>query len=103
VEKSKYGKYERRRTPRHRKSRVLEGAFEDRNLWYKCWNCGHILKASRDFTGDPEKGGVDIQPIQIDAAPEFASDPLGNPFPAETLYTSVNVQGCPFCGTCNLP
>jgi hypothetical protein len=56
VEKSKYVKYERTRTPRHQRSKVAEGSFDERNRFFHCWNCGQMFDLQK-ISGNPETGG----------------------------------------------
>jgi hypothetical protein len=68
VEQSRYGKYRQRRTPRHTRSKRLQGSFEDRNRWIRCWNCQSINDLNR-LSGDPERAGNiyldDIEPSTV--------------------------------------
>ena len=120
MEQSKYGQYRRRRLPRHRRSRVQEGAFEDRDRWYKCWNCGFEFDLDR-VGGNPEIDGTYRTDAIIysdfpDAAQAIAEirtmtntfvlmelDGGGNPKPILSVFKHNASAGCPFCGTQNLP
>jgi hypothetical protein len=63
VEKSKYVKYQQLHTPQHRRSKVVQGSFEDRNRYYHCWHCGQFLDITK-ITGNAETGGS-YQMVQI--------------------------------------
>ena len=68
MEQSRYGTYRQSRTPRHPRSKMLQGSFEDRNRWIRCWNCQSINDLDR-LSGDPERAGNiyldDIEPSTI--------------------------------------
>jgi hypothetical protein len=86
MEQSRYGKYRQRRTPRHPRSKYLQGSFEDRNRWIRCWNCQSINDLNR-LGGAQEKAGNiyfdDIEPSEI---PILQGDD-----PINGYFTSLNL------------
>lgn len=125
MEQSKYGKYKQRRVPRHKRSKQMEGAFEDRNKWIRCWNCGQPVSEDR-IGGNPERSGNayymdNVIPSQ---SPTMSGDSLNAGImlrSAESTFTlmelqadgttpvavynnvfTVAIQGCPFCGETDL-
>ena len=124
MEQSKYGKYKTRRIPPHRPSKQLEGAFEDRGKWFKCWNCGQIINIEKE-NGDPERDGL-YYIVDIDPSPNPVSS--GDPYnllSTMDVFTDIGVGmeigpdgvtpkeiyrnfkhqvsgGCAFCGCMNL-
>ena len=86
MEQSRYGKYRQKRTPRHRRSKYLQGSFEDRNRWRRCWNCGFINDLNR-LGGDPERAGnIYLDDIEPSTIPVMQGDD-----PLNGYYTSLNL------------
>jgi hypothetical protein len=125
VEQSKYGKYRRRRVPRHRRGQQLEGSFEDKGKWFKCPNCGQIINIEKE-NGDPERDGLYyVDDITPSPSPVGSGDPLNalsvmdswalmglgmelgpDGVTPREIYKNFKHQvsgGCAFCGTMNLP
>jgi len=117
------------RTPIIKRKKVvrLEGAFEDCNMWFYCWNCGFINNVDRnanfdgygfegiDFILEPDTVNEQYQDLGTQASITIAVDwissfgtiiklgPDGNPI--TTYYTPrrVNIsKGCSFCGATNI-
>ena len=120
MEQSKYGNYRRRRLKRHRKSALQEGSFEDRDTWYKCWNCGYVFDLNK-VGGNPEQDGTyrtDAIIYSDDPEPQdriinirtmtnthvlMELDGGGNPKPIVSVFKHNAGSGCSFCGTSNIP
>ena len=126
---SQYSKYipiKRRKLPRHTKSKVLEGSFDDTKKYYRCWNCGFTLDSGKDFGGNSDVDGNlavevvrklpsvrlngDTNLVKISAECGLSNTILmqelgANSTPKTTVnsFSATVVQGCPFCGTTNLP
>lgn len=126
MERNRYATYDRRKQPRLKRRIRVEGSFEDRGKWSRCWRCGFILNADRDFSGSEDGGSystVAIIPasspvgggdeksaiLSADIFPSIGSVTNQNRFDVdgdfipyyEPQLTQVS-QGCPFCGTTNL-
>jgi hypothetical protein len=102
-----------------RTSRRMKGSEEDKNKWYKCWNCGFPYDSSKVSTGDrsnishedcyipsetePENKILFIEKINM-AGTLMLNGADGNPI--TDYYTprkAVVTSGCAFCGCRNLP
>jgi hypothetical protein len=123
MEQSRYGKYRQKKTPEHRRSRFLPASFEDRNKYFRCWNCGFIN--SSDRIANQGKNGNEYldttrvsqySPLSGDDMTTIASleefDQIGVAMVAASDGTNASVysvssvdtpRGCSFCGTTNLP
>jgi len=119
--RSRFIKTIRWRLPRHKRSKRLFGAEEDRGRWLKCWNCGFLIDTNMGL-GSGDESGIRVTDIP---SPSISPpiNPSGSmicffdhPFLAGVLLnedvaeiiTFVHrkaeaVAGCPFCGTTNLP
>jgi hypothetical protein len=130
VEQSRYGKYQRTKVRRHRRSQYIAGAFEDRGKWYKCWNCGFVFDITK-ANGNPQNNGTYQIAQTIPAqSPTFSGDPLGVVSSLDRIcmlgsaigmtaleeeagelsdlydvdiYLGQAAAGCPFCGCTNQP
>jgi hypothetical protein len=104
----------------------MEGAFDDRNKWVRCWNCSHIVSLDK-IGGDPERSGnaYYMDKVIPSQSPVMSGDPLNagimlrslestfvlvelqadgiTPVPTYKNTFTVALAGCPFCGTTNLP
>lgn len=120
MERSKYISYHKGRSPRMPKAKVMAGSFEDRNKYYRCWQCGFPFNIEQTQIGGDGKGSY------LSAAEVSASDVantgdkacvlgMWTPFliggivkrdgagevtqqPATVYAHSVSI-GCPLCGT----
>jgi len=100
MEQSKYGKYSRKRVPRHRRSQIQSGAFEDRDAWIRCWNCGFVNRVDR-ISGNPEVDGRYYTLITYPTPADVGNGGFMNSVP---VYKHDAIPGgCAFCGTMNLP
>lgn len=121
METSRYTRYSTTRFPKQKRTIRLQGSFEDRNKWIRCWNCGFIVNTERDL-GDPEHAGTYQTDVNVDSPNPMGSgtDPIitieglntigliengKDGEPITDYYTPRNPlvnRGCPFCGTNNL-
>lgn len=62
MEHSKYISYHRGKTPRKNKAKVMQGSFEDRSKYYKCWNCGFIFDIDQVSIGGDKAGNYSAPP-----------------------------------------
>jgi hypothetical protein len=59
IEQSRYGRYSQRGLPRDKRTIAVYGEKDDTGKWYRCWNCGSLVKVDRNppKTGSMDKGG----------------------------------------------
>lgn len=103
-----------------RTSRRMKGSEEDRNKWFRCWNCGFPYDASKVSTGD--RSNISHEDFSV---PSETTEPELKVLLIEKINTTgtmmlngasgsaitdyytprkaVVSSGCPFCGTRNLP
>lgn len=67
--------YHTKKVPTHRRSRFVPGEFEDRNRYFRCWNCGFIIDSTR-LSVDPERSGLEYTPTYTAGNPILSGDPL---------------------------
>ena len=103
MEGSKYGRYRRIRLPRHRRSRVQDGAFEDRNVWYKCWNCGFVFDVEATSINAEVDGRYYTEADYSGASPKLSDDQYALPDYGRKIYLHNVASGCPLCATNALP
>jgi predicted RNA-binding Zn-ribbon protein involved in translation (DUF1610 family) len=65
MERSKYISYHRGRSPRKNRARVVQGSFEDRNKYYRCWNCGFIFDIEQVSLGGERTGSYIAPPDDV--------------------------------------
>jgi hypothetical protein len=123
MEQSRYGKYKQRKTPEHRRSIFLPASFEDRNKYFRCWNCHGIVNFGR-VTGSNKDGNEYTDPTRISPSSVLSGDIMltvasmeefnqigvamvsasdGTAAAVDSTVIVVSTRGCPFCGTDNLP
>ena len=124
MEQSRYGKYRQKKTPEHRRSRFLPASFEDRNKYFRCWNCGFINNSDKISSSDRD-GNEYLDPIRVSqnsvlsgddmltiASLDSVFDQIGVAMVTASDGTNANVyspskvetpRGCTFCGCANLP
>lgn len=122
MEQSRYTTYHKTRIPKRKRTIRLQGSFEDRGKYIRCWNCGFIVDTDRDL-GDPEHSGNN--PIE-NTVPSYSLYDTGTPTKSsldtldaigtgvyidniintytnyKTVYFPNVSRGCPFCGCTNL-
>jgi len=119
MEQSRYGKYKQVKTPEHKRSRFLPASFEDRNKYFRCWNCNFIcsMNANRGKNKYPSTTTVSESSVlsgdenlAVGVLKTFNSLGVGLELAADgdtaEIYSTVFVDSpvtCPFCGTNNLP
>jgi hypothetical protein len=124
MEQSRYGKYRQKKTPEHRRSRFFPASFEDRNKYFRCWNCGFIV--NYDKVSSSEKDGNEyLDPIRVSKSSVLSGDDMLTVASLDLVFDQIGVamvaasdgsnaevysvssvdtpRGCPFCGTNNLP
>ena len=120
MERSKYISYRKGRSPRMPKAKVMPGSFEDRNKYYRCWNCGFIFDIEQVSLGGERQGSYTAPPddpvynetantgdrscvIGFDTPFELAGisriDSAGDVIEPVVLGAHKVSQGCPACGT----
>ena len=122
--RSRFAPIRRWKLPRHRRSRRLPGAEEDRGRWIKCWHCGFRIDLHSNL-GLGDGSGIEVTDV---AAPSDNVDesvpwvvynetpftlglllrngPSGDPDFVTDVYTprlATAFAGCPLCGCRNLP
>ena len=124
MEKSRYGHYHNTKVRRHTRSRVVPGSFENRNRYYRCWNCGFVFDRNQVTTGLDSESRYQTEGVYT-GFPVLSGDPLSvqivweRPVEKGTMMelgpdgvtpkTLVAIRihhagpGCPACGTTNLP
>ena len=124
MEQSRYGHYHNTKVRGHKRSRVVPGSFENRNRYFKCWNCGFVYDRNQVTTGLDNESRYQTEGVYY-GFPALSGDPLSvqmiweSPFQIGTMMelgpdevtpkTIVATRqhhagpGCPLCGTTNLP
>lgn len=59
----------------HKRSRFIRGEFEDRNRYFRCWNCGFIIDSTR-LSVDPERSGLEYTATYTAGNPILSGDSL---------------------------
>jgi hypothetical protein len=123
MEQSRYGNYQQRKFRSRPRSKKLQGSFEDRNNWIRCWNCGFINRIDRIGTGHDRSGNFytevtasEYPPLTGSMTGSYAVIELineagvlveyaANEETSETysIRTTETAFGCAFCGEANLP
>ena len=110
--------------PKRSRTRPVKGRGEDRNRYFRCWNCGFICDSQRDELGDSESDAGDDHtdynslaqanpqgtgPDKViclggDIGHYHVAMRIGADSEPKTIvhgYKSDISRGCPFCGTTN--
>jgi hypothetical protein len=124
MEQSRFAKYKRTKIKRHARSKLSDGAFEDRNRWYRCWNCGFEYDSTKVIGNQEHAGTYESIPCYPAETPRMSGDILntvinswsnldiGNLSLLDASSSPVKItrtvkaevsSGCPFCGCGNLP
>jgi hypothetical protein len=123
MEQSRYGKYKQKKAPEHRRSIFIPASFEDRNKYFRCWNCHGIVNYDR-VTGADRDGNEYTDPTRVSPSSVLSGDDMLTVASMET-FNQIGVamvaasdgtaaavdstvivdtpRGCPWCGTTNLP
>ena len=124
MEQSRYGKYKQKKTPEHRRSRFLPASFEDRNKYFRCWNCNFIVNYDR-VSSNVTNGNEYLDTLRISQSSILSGDPMLTTASMDSIFNQIGVamvsasdgsdapvysvssvdtpRGCPNCGTTNLP
>jgi hypothetical protein len=125
MEQSRFYQYSTTRIPKRKRTVRLQGSFDDRGKYIRCWQCGFIVDTQRDL-GNPGKTGGYVDEAEyseteirmsgnnklyLDANGynQFGVGPLIKLKPDGTAITDYYVpkisrvsMGCPLCGVTNL-
>ena len=110
--------------PKHARSQVQPGTFEDSGRWFKCWNCGFVFDINK-IGGNPDQDSrYQTEAIYPAYSPTLCGDSLAilidgvlpdetgtlmelgpDGTPREIYSTKVHhvANGCPSCGCANQP
>jgi len=124
MEQSRYGKYKQKKTPEHRRSVFLPASFEDRNKYFRCWNCGFINNSDRLSSSD-RSGNEYLDSTRVSQSSILSGDDMLTIASLDSIFDQIGVamvaasdgtdaevysnekvetpRGCRFCGTTNLP
>lgn len=124
MEQSRYGKYKQVKTPEHHRSVFIPASFEDRNKYFRCWNCGFIVNADRVSVSD-KNGNEYIDPVKVSQTSVLSGDEMLTVASLDSIFDQIGVamklaadgtnakvysvvftdapRGCPLCGCTNLP